>query len=222
MANKEILKFYKHAHRQHKQKKYLEESTPLERFYATKRRKITFSFLEKGSVLEIGCAEGYDTKKLKNVTALDISKNILKKNPAKKKLRADAHALPFKNKSFLNIYCTEVLEHLTNPEKALKEMQRVAENIVLSVPLKTKTFDPEKAKKEWGHISVLSQKELFTLVKKYFKIKEKRFYCLYFPKHWAVLNKIPKLLRIINKIENIQLSKFPWLNIVIKLKSRSN
>jgi len=37
----------------------------------------------------------------------------------------DAHFLPFRPCSFQNILCTEVLEHLTNPEQAVREMERV-------------------------------------------------------------------------------------------------
>ena len=38
---------------------------------------------------------------------------------------ADAHALPFKDGEFENILCSEVLEHLHTPEKAISEMYRV-------------------------------------------------------------------------------------------------
>ncbi len=38
---------------------------------------------------------------------------------------ADAHALPFLDGEFENIVCSEVLEHLHTPEKAVSEMYRV-------------------------------------------------------------------------------------------------
>lgn len=37
----------------------------------------------------------------------------------------DAHALPFADASFERILCTEVLEHLVDPPKAIAEMRRV-------------------------------------------------------------------------------------------------
>jgi len=43
---------------------------------------------------------------------------------------ADAHYLPFRNKTFEKIVCSHVLEHLTNPLVALKEMARVCNGIV--------------------------------------------------------------------------------------------
>lgn len=41
---------------------------------------------------------------------------------------ADAHSLPFKDEEFEYIICTEVLEHLKNPAKAISEMKRVLKN----------------------------------------------------------------------------------------------
>lgn len=40
---------------------------------------------------------------------------------------ADAHDLPFEDNSFEVILCSEVLEHLHTPEKAIAEMRRVLE-----------------------------------------------------------------------------------------------
>jgi SAM-dependent methyltransferase len=39
---------------------------------------------------------------------------------------ADAHALPFEDGEFELIICSEVLEHLHTPEKAIAEMRRVS------------------------------------------------------------------------------------------------
>lgn len=40
-------------------------------------------------------------------------------------LVADAHNLPFKSNVFEKIYCSELLEHLDDPSKALEEINRV-------------------------------------------------------------------------------------------------
>ena len=45
-------------------------------------------------------------------------------------VKADAHHLPFRNKSFRIVYCRALLEHLQNPTQALKEMIRVSKRIV--------------------------------------------------------------------------------------------
>jgi len=64
--------------------------------------------------LNIGCGPSFegdvriDVRKTKAVTMI-----------------ADAHVLPFKDESFSYVICTEVLEHLDSPFKALKEIFRV-------------------------------------------------------------------------------------------------
>ena len=46
-----------------------------------------------------------------------------------------AYDLPYKDNSFDLVVCTEVLEHLNEPEKVLKETLRVSkQNILISVP----------------------------------------------------------------------------------------
>ena len=50
---------------------------------------------------------------------------------------ADAQNLPFKDKCFLNIYCSHVLEHIPNPFAALNEMKRVStQRTLIFVPSK--------------------------------------------------------------------------------------
>jgi SAM-dependent methyltransferase len=50
-------------------------------------------------------------------------------------IRLDAHHLPFKNDSFDTIISYHVLEHLQNPQKALKDMKRVASKVIIRVPI---------------------------------------------------------------------------------------
>lgn len=64
--------------------------------------------------LNIGCGSSF---------AGDVRIDIRKTKAAN--LLADAHFLPFKNESFSNVICTEVLEHLKSPFQALEEVHRV-------------------------------------------------------------------------------------------------
>ncbi len=99
--------------------------------------------------LEVGCAQGYFEKIARrfcqNVFGGDYT---FEKLPVSEKEFAgchfagiDAEMLPFKDKSFDFVLCTEVLEHVPKWGKALKELQRVArKKILVTVPLEKGVF----------------------------------------------------------------------------------
>lgn len=89
--------------------------------------KITRGHLEKfikkyqsdGLTLDIGCGASPYVKYFPNRIGLDIKK-------AKEvDIVGNIYQLPFGDKKFDNILCTEVLEHLYSPEEAIEEMRRV-------------------------------------------------------------------------------------------------
>ncbi len=95
-------------------------------------------------VCDIGCGDGFITtqarKKTRRVKALDISHTRV----ARARVRgidaicSDAASLPFRNECFDKVICTEVIEHVTNPEAVLEEISRVLRtdgSAVLTVPL---------------------------------------------------------------------------------------
>jgi len=86
-------------------------------------RKRLYLFIKKYAsnekILDIGSGGGYGESFFPNRVSLDIDKN---KNPD---IVGDAHNIPFGDDSFNTILCTEVLEHLKDPKKAIKEMKRV-------------------------------------------------------------------------------------------------
>ncbi len=101
--------------------------------------------LDFQKVLEIGCGEGvflYNLKdhlEGKDVTGIDIDPDEIetaKKNVGFAKLStASGDHLPFEDKSFDLVFCCEVLEHVEDPEKVLKEMKRVSSKYcIVSVP----------------------------------------------------------------------------------------
>ena len=91
-----------------------------------------------GIILDIGCADGTFTKvildksKAEKIIAIDVlkasvdwAKKHYKKN---KKLQfefGDAHKLKYKTNSFDAVFALEVLEHVFEPIKVLKEIKRV-------------------------------------------------------------------------------------------------
>lgn len=98
------------------------------------------------SILDIGCGEGavlnYLNKKFKlpsDCHGIDLSEKeieMAKKNiPFCTFKTGSIYELPYENNRFDLVICTEVLEHLENPLKAMEEISRVASNfVILSVP----------------------------------------------------------------------------------------
>ena len=128
------------------QQKYY-SSNQLRRFFIKRfLKKILEEIKNKKviNILDIGCGEGQSDKYfLKNlpkikITGIDVDdkaiseaksncpKMIVKKN--------NIYNLSFKDKSFDLVISLEVLEHLSNPQKALKEIKRVSNKFIISVP----------------------------------------------------------------------------------------
>jgi ubiquinone/menaquinone biosynthesis C-methylase UbiE len=96
-----------------------------------------------GRVLEVGCGEGVIADKLQRrfgeVVALDLPDAGLRADwrryPGPRFLHADALGLPFGDHRFDVVVAAEVLEHLPDPDRGLREMARVGRrHLVLSVP----------------------------------------------------------------------------------------
>jgi ubiquinone/menaquinone biosynthesis C-methylase UbiE len=101
--------------------------------------------LKPDKVLDVGCGEGFTLIKLKQAkigmthegidnsdAALKLSKRL---NPSLNIKKGNIYNLPYKDNAFDLLICTEVLEHLENPRKALSELSRVTgKNMLLSVP----------------------------------------------------------------------------------------
>jgi SAM-dependent methyltransferase len=96
-------------------------------------------------VLDAGCGEGHVTAWLaealpaSEITGVDGRREALvefrARNPGLPALEADLIALPFPDHAFELVVCTEVLEHLPDPGKALRELGRVcAGHLLLTVP----------------------------------------------------------------------------------------
>jgi 2-polyprenyl-3-methyl-5-hydroxy-6-metoxy-1,4-benzoquinol methylase len=97
------------------------------------------------SILDAGCGEGFTMNKLlennlaKKIEGIEYSNESV--NFGKKLFpnlvikQANIYELPYKDNSFDLMMCTEVLEHLEKPTKALEEMLRVSKKyLIISVP----------------------------------------------------------------------------------------
>lgn len=101
--------------------------------------------LKPVSILDVGCGEGITLKKLedkkigKKREGIDYSTDAIKIGkkiyPELILSKGTVYKMDFKDDSFDLVICTEVLEHLENPVKAVEEMKRVSSKyIVFSVP----------------------------------------------------------------------------------------
>jgi SAM-dependent methyltransferase len=97
------------------------------------------------SILDVGCGEGFTLNRLKEygigkyLEGVEQSKDAIelgrKTYPDIKIIKGSIYDLPYKDNSFNLVLCTEVLEHLDNPSKALKELVRVSSKyLIVSVP----------------------------------------------------------------------------------------
>jgi len=84
---------------------------------------------------------------------LDVSQNHLNNAPAGEKINSDIQGkTPFPDKYFDYVFCSHVLEHLDDPEAALKEISRIGKCGVIAVPSAFKEFlflDEEEDHKWW-------------------------------------------------------------------------
>ncbi len=138
------------------------------------------------SVLDVGCGEGFTLNRLegegigKKLEGVDFNKNAIEIG---KKLHPDLtlkvssiYNLEYKNNSFDLVMATEVLEHLEEPKKGLRELIRVSKKyILLSVPnepfFMAANFLRGKNLRRWGndieHIQHWSAKSFELWVRSY-------------------------------------------------------
>ena len=121
---------------------------PLQRFLIKNYYSSLISLtkpLKAESILDAGCGEGFTMDKIlksglgKEIEGIEYSRDAIeygkKLFPDLKFVQGTVYELPYKNSSFDLIVCTEVLEHLEDPTKALKEILRVSrKHLIISVP----------------------------------------------------------------------------------------
>lgn len=102
----------------------------LHRLRGKETLKLIKKFGEGGNFLDAGCGAGLVLRHLPpGSVGLDVnSRNIHRAKihaPEAKLILGDIEKMPFASQSFTTIICTDVLEHLPLPQKALEEIFRV-------------------------------------------------------------------------------------------------
>jgi ubiquinone/menaquinone biosynthesis C-methylase UbiE len=197
-------------------------SNPFVRFVERRRVRAIIKLIDvqkEDCVLEIGCGAGnvIDEKRSGRLFGVDISPSMLTK--AKDKLnnrvdlfQGDAQLLPCKDEVFMQVICSEVLEHLLSPSEALKEMVRILEpkgRAIVSIPneqlinrikrifIRLRIFHwltqrghyremPERMEDEW-HLHSHHLEEWLSLFKRYFRVvRLKRIPFFWLPLRYVV------------------------------------
>lgn len=127
---------------------YLEGSAWSLHYHVRRLREILryLALVPGGIFLDVGCAEGLYVGEFRRLhpnsvcVGVDISCGYLRKArsmiPDVDWVLADAQNLPFRNKSFDFVLCSEVMEHLPNARKCLEELARTSKRrFLISFPL---------------------------------------------------------------------------------------
>ena len=175
-------------------------------YWHTRKWKKLKNFLmgSKGSLLDIGCADGTTTyfiqktfPKLK-ISGIDLYRKSISFAKARQKEKksmisficADAHNLPFPRRKFETVVALEVLEHLKDPDRVLLEINRVLKkNGKLIIAQDTNSLLFNFIWWIWGkskgsvwknsHINCCKPKELITKLKKaQFRVTKQEFHQL--------------------------------------------
>ena len=120
---------------------------PRSLWHRVKNKLIAENVKKDAMVLDVGCGSGTIVERLLpigNIYGIDIGKGFIKfchDNYGDSKnsgfVLADARCIPFRTEAFDHVVCSEVLEHVHNPEVALNEFYRVLRNsgrLILTTP----------------------------------------------------------------------------------------
>jgi SAM-dependent methyltransferase len=115
------------------------DRVPREEFYEKKRLFEALISPDVEAILDVGCGDGKITNDLcpgRRVVGCDRSVEALSR-VTRAKVLASSDKLPFRDRSFDLVLCSEVLEHLPEPVllATLQELERIAHAyILISVP----------------------------------------------------------------------------------------
>jgi ubiquinone/menaquinone biosynthesis C-methylase UbiE len=113
------------------------------------------SRLRCDSMLDVGGAEGYKSYIARKLLGMRVHTSDLSEEACKRAEEifgveatpVDIHELPFADEQFDVLTCSETLEHVSNPERAIDELLRVAKKaVIITVPIE----DPEHLEEHYS------------------------------------------------------------------------
>lgn len=135
-------------------------------------------YVKKGTLIDVGCGMGAFCRRANSsfdgnlsVTGIDFSPQEIKicnkLSRGEKYFVGSVYDIPTQEK-YDNVVCSEVLEHLTDLDKAMEELKRIVKPdgvIIITVPLNEEVNKEESEKGNREHIRTLNEESF----KKYFK-----------------------------------------------------
>jgi ubiquinone/menaquinone biosynthesis C-methylase UbiE len=127
------------------------------------------SDLAHGKILDVGCGVGYLSTLFPDYVGVDSSKEALalaKKRTRREYIVSDAMNLPFHTSTFDSCISYDSIEHMKSIDRAVSEMKRVSNKVVLSyVDFNSyyRFFAYDKS-----HVNIPASKEITSLLAKYF------------------------------------------------------
>lgn len=116
-------------------------------------------------VLEVGCGAGHILEKIKQGKLYGIDISEIQIERTKKRLgsrvelkKAPGENIPYEDKYFDKVLCSEVVEHVLDPREVLKEISRVMKDdgiLSLSIPNEDVINSTKKFLKKTGLIKVI-------------------------------------------------------------------
>jgi ubiquinone/menaquinone biosynthesis C-methylase UbiE/MoaA/NifB/PqqE/SkfB family radical SAM enzyme len=158
----------------------------IQKWWKHKIANIVWGMIPHNStMLDIGCGSSPLITHYPNAVAIDINEDKLQfiksKIPTLQTYKMSADELQFKDKSFDNVMCIEVLEHINNAEKAISEIARVLKHGGTAI-----IATPDYSRRHWylfelftaykgEHISKHTRKSINKMCEKYglIPVKEK-------------------------------------------------
>jgi ubiquinone/menaquinone biosynthesis C-methylase UbiE len=120
-------------------------------------------------VLEVGCGAGHILEQIKKGELYGIDISDIQIQRAKKRLgdkvilsKAPGEKIPYDDKFFHKILCSEVVEHVLDPREVLKEISRVMKDdgiLSLSIPNEDVINSTKKFLKKTGLIKLIDSKK---------------------------------------------------------------
>lgn len=162
--------------------------------------------MTEGRLLDVGAGEGdaytFLSPEITRRGVVAVEPNtayfgrMSKIAPTLQQVEGSIYELPFEDKSFDTVICSEVLEHLTEPDKGLRELLRVCRRwLVLSVPREPIWRILNIARGAYlhsfgntpDHHQHWSKRDFIQWVSEYAEIKEVRS-----PLPWTIVLAVPK------------------------------